>query len=99
MAKFIAFLKVVFTDFLGVAPDALKGHLSPVEITRLVLTMVLAAFGMGGATGVVDAIVGPLAALLTPTNMAAISAVFSGIVQIVRMLGHGAPVPVKTIRG
>jgi hypothetical protein len=81
-------------DFFGPAPDALKGHLNGVELSRITI---MALTTGGGTLALLQAILMNIGTIFPAPSDAAVAAVFVMlIIEALRRLGHGPEtVPVR----
>jgi hypothetical protein len=78
-------------DFLGPAANSLKNHLNARELIRVVVTALVAGGGVAGVLQALLAAVGTV--FIGPGDAAVATTVITLVLEVVRRLDHGQPVP------
>jgi len=76
--------------FIGPVPGAIAKHLNVQELVRIVVTTITST---GSAAAILPALLAHVGLFVAAPDVAFASALLTVIVEIVRRLGHGAPLP------
>ena len=87
----LAKLFLLIRQFLGSVPGAIRGHLNALELIRVVVTALVAGGGVAGVLQALLAAVGTV--FIGPGDAAVATTVITLVLEVVRRLGHGQPVP------